>query len=1255
MAEENVNNNVPETGDVLGQVPGSVSEPRSLKDISRAVANIDSTTQQLNRNFMRFISDNSRTSTGNFAARFEDESYNRKQSSRASLSTSRSSFSSSTKRKSQDALTDFLNGFEEQLTEYLGVPYIGDDIEESARNALDSWVQKFSKVVNIPQEDLAREFGKKLSKSVLSNFDTNYGWISDRVKNVVGWYRDGLTNYLEGVADKVDRTSGADWSARMRRFNYEYEERKAHQAVPLNSEDQYNDQSAQQFEYGNKQQQEAKRKLAAGVTSIKNLVVENAVISSVLYTDESSVSQVFDALYDNESTSASGSKSSNFSDTVKDTVLEKTGVKSALDKASGTIMDAGAQFLATGDVKAITSVLSGVAGGLTKLIPQLAVAAVAFAAFDAFTSKLGQVFDRFSKGFEKLTSSYDKVDEMRWANVEAQEERMLKDVETFIKHPFQVLEDAANKVYEVWDSALQTITATQGYDKSGLQELMSAYAQRLRQEGLSDVVGTTDVTAMLQEILNAGLSGDVAEEFAYQATVLKKAIPTEDFTSYAASYASLVSSSIAAGHSQAEALSYANSQLRIFASSVLTASREVSGGLTTSLTGVSGLFDNIVKIAQTAGVSDTTSLSSALSVVQAVAGQVSPDVGNSLVSQIVEAAVGGNSSELVALRSLANTGASNTAFLQALARHPSSVLATLFSNLDDMFDKTTDNYMEVAYSLADTFGISADSLARVNWDKLVDELRTNSAGTSALNQNMALLESGETTTSAESQRLSQINEYMIENGLSYVLDNEAAREIQQHMWDQEIAAEMKEATYAVDFAGGALELITSIESLISAIVNFLTLGVANLLSGGIGDSASDYNAIMADIRSILKAGQVGDGNTQAYHDLTTYDVGSLSLNKSEAELWGLNPNYSGYQDTDVLGDTLSLLVPGYGAYSAVQDSLLAADNIYNSYGGGTSSPDSKYSWASSGKSALSGISSRASSILSDSASVVEDTVSATEQMSNQASSQLLAWLDSMGSFIENKLSFADWYTSAEEYGFSDVGATLESLGYTEQDMRQAYLGESTQYAIDQQSLVEAMQQQIYQEVIKFLTTTYPTDRDNWNTKYDTNVETWNVTFANTVASWNELYTSTMQTFTEHFDLKMSEWSTLYEEYAYDTNKKLQYGNNAFDESFVNDFLYEWKDYYIGNHTHYREATNFDASLRTINTEKSQTGEAVLALAQTLTKNYEDLADPQVQTNVLLGQIVIILQAILTAQQSGSGLTLPTALSALGLNITDAKS
>ena len=126
---------------------------------------------------------------------------------------------------------------------------------------------------------------------------------------------------------------------------------------------------------------------------------------------------------------------------------------------------------------------------------------------------------------------------------------------------------------------------------------------------------------------------------------------------------------------------------------------------------------------------------------------------------------------------------------------------------------------------------------------------------------------------------------------------------------------------------------------------------------------------------------------------------------------------------------------------------------------------------------------------------------------------------------------------------------------------------------------------------------------------------------------------------------------MYTETSDETHKNQKYLNTKFDESFIDDFLYEWKDYYIGNHTHYRNATNYDSALRTINSEKTQTGQAVLALAQSLTKNYEDLADPAVQTNVLLGQIVILLQSIFTAQQSGKGLTLPTSLAALGLNIT----
>lgn len=1224
MAEENVNNNVPETGDVLGQVPGSVSEPRSLKDISRAVASIDSTTQQLNRNFMRFISDNSRTSTGNFAARFEDESYNRKQSSRSSSSTSRSSFSSSAKRKSQGVLDDFLNGFEEQLDEYFGIPYIGDDVEQSVRGALDSWAKRLSKVVNVPQQDLAREFGKKLSKSVLSNFDTNYGWISDRVKNVVGWYQDGLTDYLNNVASDIDRTSGADWSDRMKRINYDINERTARQQV--HQTPQSNKDVANQAENEVKRQQETNKKLAAGVTSIKNLVVENAVISSVLYTDESSIRQVFDALYEDEKISVSSSKSESLSDTVKDAVLDKTGTNATLTKVSNSVTDAFTHFFSTGDVKSVTSVLSSAAGTLKTIAPQLIVAGLALSAIDNFTAKLGELYKHFSDGFNKIASSYNRIDDLRWANVEAQEERFQKDIETYIQHPFDVLQDAANKVYEVWDSALQTITATQGYDKSGLQDLMSAYAQRLRTEGLSDVVGTTDVTSMLQQILNAGLSGAVAEEFAYQATVLNKAIPTEDFTSYAASYASLVSSYMSLGYTQTEALEYANQQLKVFASNVLTASREVSGGLTTSLTGVADLFNDIVKISQTAGTSDTSKLSSALSIVQAVAGQVSPDVGNQLVSQIVNAAVGGNDSSLVALRSLAGSNASNTAFLRQLANNPNQVLANLFSGLSEMFDKSTDNYMEVAYSLSETFGVSADALARIDWNRLVEELRTNSSSTSALNQNMSLLESGETTTSAEAQRIAQINQYMIEEGLSYVLDNEAARSIQEHMWQQEIAAEMKESTYAVDFAGGALEILTSVQSLLYNIVNVLTLGLANL--GQVAKTADEYLYLKSDLDQLIESGKVGQGNARAYHDLTTYDVNALSYVPNALEMMGQKSNY--YWN---------------------EQQANAQNNISKSlYSLLSSSPDSKYSWRSSGKGVLDTFSNYSPSSSSVSAAVQ----SASSAIQESTNSQLSNWLSTMQDYVSEGKAFSDWYSTASDYGFSNVSSALEEAGYTQSDLENAYITSASNNAAQIAAQKSAMEQQFFEQGTTWLTQTYPTDKEAWNVKYDTNVANWNTKYDTKTAEWAMLYSNTVQSFTEHLDLQMLTWQEMYVEYTEQTQKLIRQGNESFDENFVNGFLYDWRDYYIGNHTHYREATNFDSSLRTINSEKSQTGEAVLALAQTLTKNYEDLADPQVQTNVLLGQIVIILQAILTAQQSGNSLSLPTALSALGLNITNTK-
>ena len=376
---------------------------------------------------------------------------------------------------------------------------------------------------------------------------------------------------------------------------------------------------------------------------------------------------------------------------------------------------------------------------------------------------------------------------------------------------------------------------------------------------------------------------------------------------------------------------------------------------------------------------------------------------------------------------------------------------------------------------------------------------------------------------------------------------------------------------------------------------------------------------------MLEAGKVGNGNEGAYHDLTTYDVNALTYKPNEMDLWDRYSWYGGPID-------------------------FAANNISTSLYTGADMPDSKYSWGSSGKSVLDTFSnySPTDSLVS---SVVQSASSAIQESTN---SQLSSWISTMSNFIGDGLSFADWYATASDYGFSDVSSALEQAGYTQSDLENAYMTSASNQAAQIAAQRSAMEQQFYQEGTTWLTQTYPTDKEAWNVKYDTNVANWNTKYDTKTAEWATLYSNTVQSFTEHLDLQMLTWQEMYVEYTEQTQKLIKQGNESFDENFVNGFLYDWRDYYIGNHTHYREATNFDSSLRTINSEKTQTGEAVLALAQTLTKNYEDLADPQVQTNVLLGQIVIILQAILTAQQSGSGLSLPTALSALGLNITNPK-
>ena len=63
---------------------------------------------------------------------------------------------------------------------------------------------------------------------------------------------------------------------------------------------------------------------------------------------------------------------------------------------------------------------------------------------------------------------------------------------------------------------------------------------------------------------------------------------------------------------------------------------------------------------------------------------------------------------------------------------------------------------------------------------------------------------------------------------------------------------------------------------------------------------------------------------------------------------------------------------------------------------------------------------------------------------------------------------------------------------------------------------------------------------------------------------------------------------------------------------------------------------------------SETGDAILSLAKQLTQNSIDLRDPQVQTNALLAQILVVTEAIMQAENVSGGASLATTLAALGV-------
>lgn len=838
-------------------------------------------------------------------------------------------------------------------------------------------------------------------------------------------------------------------------------------------------------------------------------------------------------------------------------------------------------------------------GGLTQVVksvgPEFLVAAVAI---EVVTDKLAEMGKAFGEMLTATSNALSRYNKSREKNIDLAQKRLEADIQTMAETPFKILEDAAQRWYDTWDSTLRSVAATQGYTKDQVSYLYGSFVDRLKSDGLTSVIGANELVNNLSNVLSKGLQGAAAEEFAYIATKLNAAIPTQDFFNYADTYASVAMQAINQGKSQEEALQIANKELETFANSLLVAGQEISGGFTTGLQNASDLFQKAEQIAQAGRYGSGAQLGSTLTAISAITGAVAPDLAQSLIDAIYRAATGGNASELVALRSLAGINASNTQFLQALVQNPQEVLGNVFDKLYQYQNMANGAYMEVAEGLSGIFGLSMDTLARVDFSQVANAVRQSSDSSAALNTSMSLLKSGQTTTNAELMRIAQVNEYLADEGLAYVLDNEATRAIQQHMWDEQVARELMETTYAVELKGTAVKFLEKLAGGVSGIINLVNPLAWGAKVTELVTTAKQDDAIKADIEQLLTLGQVGAGNAQVYSNLVSYNK-KLDLTPDIISLFGGRSNYA---------ETNQLLSEMRGYYVDIRNSRdsawnISGENVYapdtymgNTYERNRKSPigRSAYAWNVVGKSALSALYNdyAAQTYGAGGPTVAQAAAAATTQAQSQLTTNLQKMLDSMETFYreDTTRTFEEFVATKGKFGIQDFEKAVEESGLTEEAIENKFKELQSRAGAQQKAEREKKEEDFWDNSLLQFT------KSN---------------------AWLESINSTA--------------TNIY---------------NIFDK-----YLGEWEDYFI-KHTVYNNAYTRDSVQKVLDAEKESSETAIYALADALTQNDVSLlVDPTMQTNALLAQILKVANAILNQNNSGiGGVSLPDTLAGLSLGI-----
>lgn len=929
--------------------------------------------------------------------------------------------------------------------------------------------------------------------------------------------------------------------------------------------------------------------------------------------------------------------------------------------ASGTASAAGAGSAAAGAgaasaaatssaamTAASTTAASGMAAAGTEaaeasaafppLLVVVAAGVVVFKALKTIVGSVGLAFKSLKIMIDAFKKAGNRNQESREKNVKLANERMQADIETMVRKPFEILQQAAEAWYSTWDNQLKTISATQGYTKSDVQDLMSAFTQRLRSEGLTDYISGADLTNNLSKVLESGLSGKIAEEFAYQATKLNAAVPTQDFFNYASTYASVAANAVRSGMSEAAAIQSANESLSSFTSGLLYASRELSGGFTTGLKDAASVYEQAVKIAQASRTGSITDISSVLLAVRGEVGAVAPDLATSITDTIYNMLTGGNSSDTVALRSLAGVNASNTEFLRAVAKNPQKVFSTLFENLAKMYNDSSDAYMEKAEGYAQLFGLTSEAFQRINFNDLANAISKMNMSNASLNENMNLLVDGQTTTSAEQLKNQQINKYMIEEGLSLVLDNEAGRAIQEHMWQEQIARELQEAMYAVELKGAAAEALEKLKNAVNNILNFLNPFSWLKKIGNVIATSNEAAAQEADVRQLLELGKVGQGNATSMYQLTTRNANLNIVDDLVTMMGGVSLYGAAKTGTRVW----NAIANGPLVLMDNADNLLNAGLSALTNGGGSSSgPRSQYNWGSVGKSVAKAV----TSALSSGQYPIElptVTVKSGQSAASSSAAAVKTSIDKMladdylvDQFVKQGKSYDEWAATASKFNISDLNKAIEDAGYSQADIEQYFQDKETEQGVE-----EAQAIRLHEKLFR-----------------DTGISFWTEKFPDEFRDPMFEYMDAANSYLKDIEKNQVDWKNYFKSEWINKGWPAFVSSGSGSNGLFNKFYIEFMRYFV-NHYYYSNTSGYDYSDVDAIQRKSkeqERGDTVYALAEMLTKNLLDLKDPTVQTNALLAQILIVVNAIMNQQNEVAGTTgqgqLLESLSAMALGMT----